>query len=91
MIAAPKDLTRRLGYILHLGFVEIRKLAQPAYCEQVADLADAMELLPRFLERATDEDFKLIRSTLRTYQEKHPHSTFDYLAYLDGECPPETY
>lgn len=91
MTTTPKDLTRRLGYILHLGLVEIRKLAGPQHCEQVADLADALELLPRFLQQATAQDLDLIREVLRNYQERYPQCTFNYLAYLDGEQPPEKY
>ena len=86
-----RTIGRRIAYILHLGLVEIRNLASPQNCEQVSDLADALELLPRFLEHAAEEDVQLIRHVLSNYRQKYPQSSFDYLAYLDGDEPPETF
>ena len=90
MSVAQQDRKKRLLHILHLGFVEVRNLALAAGNQQIADLADAMELLPRFIEDCTEEDQELIRFVLKTYQEKY-HSSFDYPARFDFYDPPERY
>jgi hypothetical protein len=90
MNAAQQDLTKRLLFILHLGLVEARNLALAAGHEQLADLADAMELLPRYVNDCSEENLELIRFVLKTYQEKY-HSSFDYPARLDYYDTPERY
>jgi hypothetical protein len=93
MLMTQSDLTRRLAFILHRGFVEVRNLAGlPGYEQQIHDLADAMELLPRFLSKeATEDDLEMIRFVLQDYQEKYPTGRYDYLAYLEKCEPPERY
>jgi hypothetical protein len=87
------ELTRRLAFILHRGFVEVRNLAGvPGYERQIHDLADAMEILPRFLSKEpSEEDLEMIRFVLRDYQEKYPKGRYEYLAYLETYEPPERY
>src|SRR5262245_52204882 len=46
MNVTENDLHKRLLYVLHLGLAEIRNLALAASQQQIADLADAMEILP---------------------------------------------
>jgi hypothetical protein len=92
MNATDQDLLkRRLLYILHLGFVEVRNLALGAGNERIADLADALEILPQYIEKDwSEDDLAMIRFVLKNYQDKHP-STFDYPARLDQYDPPERY
>lgn len=85
-----QDRKKRLLYILHLGFVEVRNLALAAGNQQIADLADALELLPRYVEDCTEEDQEMIRFVLKTYQEKYP-SSFNYPARFECYDPPERY
>jgi hypothetical protein len=92
MVETQQALRKRLLFILHRGFVETRNLAlSGGNHQQVADLADAMELLPRFVERCNDEELELIRFVLRTYQDKYPQTGYDHLSYLDRYDPPERY
>jgi len=71
MDATATDFQRRILYILHVGLTEIRNLALGEH-EQIADLADALEILPGLLDRSEGEDkHDLIRFVLKTYQEKH--------------------
>jgi predicted aldo/keto reductase-like oxidoreductase len=90
MSVTQQDRKKRLLYILHLGFVEVRNLALAAGNQQIADLADALELLPRFVEDCTEEDQEMIRFVLKTYHEKY-QSTFNYPARFDVCDPPERY
>ena len=49
MSTAVTSLTRRVAYLLHLGFVEVRALAYArAPHEQIADLADALEVIAKY-------------------------------------------
>jgi hypothetical protein len=85
----PDDLAKRLLYILHRGLIEIRNLALAQGQEQIADLADALEILPGFFERWQDSHLEMIRFVLRTYQGKYPGGAYDYLANLDRYPPPD--
>jgi hypothetical protein len=87
MIELQSDLARRMLYIFHLGFVEARMLAQAERCEQIVDLADALEPLPVYLDNWRDEFLELVEGNLRTYQDKYPGVCFDYLKYLSDESP----
>ena len=83
------DLGKRLLYILHGGLTEIRGLALAAGHERITELADALEILPRFISGQKD-DLELLRFVLKNYQDKH-HSSFDYPARLDKYETPERY
>ncbi len=91
MNEVPENLSKRLLFILHLGFVELRKIALATGQEQSADLADALELLPRYVEHCNPEDMELFRFVLKNYQDKYPGGTFDYLKYLEQYDPPERF
>ena len=67
------EFRRRLGYILHRGLVEIRSLSDdPTALDQIHDLADVLEFLPRFLIDPTDDDRATIHTVIREFQERHP-------------------
>ncbi len=80
---AADSLVTRLNFILHFGICEIRKLALANEQGQIADLADALEFLPKYLKQCSEEDAELIRFALKCYQEKYPGGSFDYVAHLD--------
>ena len=90
MNATQEELSKRLLYILHLGLVEIRNLALGAGQEQIAELADALELLPRFVNRFDEDNIEMTRFVLKTYQDKY-HSAFDYPARFDRYDAPERF
>jgi hypothetical protein len=77
MNVTENDLHKRLLYVLHLGLVEIRNLALAASQQRIADLADAMEILPGLLDKGGSEDLDLIRHVLKDYQEKY-QSNYDF-------------
>jgi hypothetical protein len=83
-----QELQRRLLFILHRGLVEARLLAQAKKHQQLFDLADALEPIPGYMDRWEEQHLKAIRFNLKTYREKHPSSSFDYLRYLDVDPPP---
>ncbi len=91
MTETQTEQTRRLLYILHRGFVELRMLALNAKHQQAHDLADALEPVPGFLDDWRDEYLDLIRFNLRTYQTNYAGESFDYLAELDQNVPPEKF
>ena len=90
-IAEQHDLAKRLRYIIYSGFVEIRNLAGvPGSSQQIHDLADAMEILPRYLDDASPEDLEIIRFVLCDYRNRYPQGR-DYVKYLDEYDVPERY
>jgi hypothetical protein len=80
----PEDVRVRLLFVLHRGLVEARLLAQARKHEQLFDLADALEPIPGYMSRWEESHLSAIRFNLKTYRDKHPSSSFDYLQYLDG-------
>lgn len=89
MTMTQNDLRRKLQYILHLGFVDVRNLALVEGCEQqIFDLADAMEILPSCIEK---DDWELARFVLQNYKKQYPNSRYDYVAYLDRDDLPNYY
>jgi hypothetical protein len=91
MSQIPHDLERRLHFILHLGLTQARSLALAAGNEQIADLTDALELLPALMDRWDEENLRTVRFVLETYQKKYPGGSYDFLAYLEKCAPPERY
>jgi hypothetical protein len=87
----PPDLARRLLYILHRGLIEVRNLALAAEQEQIADLADALEILPGMIDRWNDDSLTMARFVLETYQRKYPGGGYDHLATLEQYPPPDRY
>jgi hypothetical protein len=91
MNATKECLRKRLCFILHRGFTEARNLALGGNHEQIFELADAMEILPRYIDECSDADSEMIRFVLRNYKDKYPHS-YDYLEYFEGAWEtPERY
>jgi len=82
------ELKRRLLFIMHRGLVEARLLAQAQKHQQVFDLADALEPLPGYIEDSETNHLEAIRFNLKTYREKYPSPSFDYLRYLDIDPTP---
>jgi hypothetical protein len=82
------ELERRLLFILHCGLVEARNLALSQRHMQISELADALELIPSYLDRRRDEDLDAIRFSLTKYREGFPESPYDYLRYFESEVPP---
>jgi hypothetical protein len=82
------ELDRRLLFILHRGLVEARNLALSQPHIQISELADALELIPSYLDRRQDEDLDAIHFSLRKFRERFPESPHDYLQYLESEAPP---
>ena len=92
MQTMPANLSKRLLYIIHRGLTQARNLALGQNCEQIADLADALEILPGYVkEDCSEDDVEMIRFVLRNYQEKYPGSCYDYTAMLDQYDPPDRY
>ena len=87
----PQELQWRLLFIMHRGFVEARLLAQAQKYQQIFDLADALEPIPSYMYRWEDQHLEAIRFNLRTYQNKHPNSSFDYLRHLEHDPPPDLF
>jgi hypothetical protein len=77
------EFQAKILFILHRGFVEARLLALAEKCEQLFDLADAMEVLPELLLQPQDENVERVREILTRYQEKYSNQCFDYLSYLE--------
>jgi hypothetical protein len=71
MNVTANDLQRRLLYILHVGLVEIRNLALGMENQEIAELADALEILPGLIDRGADLELELIRFVLKEYQDKY--------------------
>lgn len=79
--------TTRLLFILHRGFVESRALALAKRDQQLAELADIMEVVPGYIHCPDEEDLEIIRLGLQKYQDKYPSHLFDYVGYLSGDEP----
>jgi hypothetical protein len=77
------DLRRRILFILHRGFTEARNLAYAGRAEQIADLADALEIIPGMLLKWDAGQWDMLRFVLKTYEDKYPTGRYDYTPYLD--------
>jgi len=69
-LKSERDL-KRILYILHMGLVEIRKLALSRNAEQIADLADALEIVPVL---CLDESEGTLRECLKAYSSRYEHT-----------------
>ena len=91
MTATAPDLGRRVGYILHVGCTIIRSLGYDhAPHDQIADLADALEILPRYLPEPSEKDWEMVRFVVTNYNDHYPESGWRLVRCLD-EDPPERY
>jgi hypothetical protein len=86
-----QEIKKSLLYIMHVGFTEARNLALATGNEQIADLADAMEILPRFVDNCSDDDLEMIRFVLKNYQDKYPGTAYDLPARFEKYDVPERY
>jgi hypothetical protein len=91
MKPCPPELVRRLLYIIHRGFVEARLLALGERHQQLFDLADALENFSSYVDHWEDDHLDMIRFNLKTYQDKYPGVSFDYLANLERDKVPERF
>lgn len=91
LITAPPDLTGRILYILYRGLTEIRNLGYGGRSEQIAELADALELLPGMLVRWDDKSLEMLQFVLSDYERKYPVGRYDYTPYLDKWPVPDHY
>jgi hypothetical protein len=85
MNAVEETLLQKLTIILQRSLVEVRNLALNARCEQIYDLADAVEILPSLIVRADHAQLAIIRDALAAYQSKYRETAYDYLSILDME------
>jgi hypothetical protein len=69
----------------------MRNLALGAGQEQIADLADALEILPGMVDRWKDDHLEMIRFVLRSYQDKYIGRAYDHLAGLETYDPPDQF
>jgi hypothetical protein len=91
VVAAPPEVLLRLLFILHRGFVEARNLGYAGRSEQIAELADAMEVLPGELLKWDERSMELVRFALKNYEDKFPGCRYDYSPYLDRWPVPDRY
>ena len=91
MKTIPKNIRERLLFILHRGLTEIRNLALREGNEQIAELADALEIVPGHALNCPEDKLELIRYALQNYQAKFPESAYNHVAYLDQYDPPDRY
>jgi hypothetical protein len=70
--------------------LEVRLLGLGGNAAQVADLADAFEQLPRWIDRWEDKHLDALRFNLRTYRRKYPHS-FEYERRIEEFDVPERF
>ncbi len=91
MTATDTRLRTRLAYLIHQGCVELRNLAYDrAPHEQIADLSDALEILPRYFDREdgpTEEDWEMVRSIAGGYASRYPDSGAYLTRCLDADPP----
>jgi hypothetical protein len=87
----PPDLAKRLLFILHRGLTDIRNMALNAEQEQIADLADALEILPGIIDHWEDDRLDMVRFVLENYEKKYPVRSFDYSVYLEKYEPMERF
>jgi len=74
MAIIDDDQTQRLLEVLHRGFEQIRNLALGCGQEKIADLADALEVIPLVM-RGVAGDQELIHVVLEGYKEKYPNES----------------
>jgi hypothetical protein len=96
MVALELALRQKLPYLIHLGLVEIRVLAEDnAPARQIAKLADVLEFLPRYLEDDGDPDAEreVIREQFDQYRRQFPEAGFGVraLSIIDGLETPSMY
>ena len=87
----PVELTRRLLYILHYGLCDIRNLALGQGHDEIAELADALEILPGMIDHWDEDRADMVHFVLANYQSKYPGRAFDYVAHAEQYDTPERF
>lgn len=89
MATATLGLSQRVAYLVHSGCVEIRNLALGnAPHEQIAELADAIEILPKyFRDDLSAEDWEMVRFVIENYNSHYPDSGWRLMRGLDQDPP----
>ncbi len=79
----------KLAGLLAEGCVEIRSLAyERGHDDQIADLADVLEYVPRFLDiELTPEEWGGLRSVVEGYALRYPGLSRRLLDCLDRDAP----
>lgn len=72
---------KRILYALHMGLVEIRRLARAAEQEQIASLADVLEIIPT---ECLEGSLQSVETHFAPYTSRYD-SVFDYHAILQGK------
>jgi hypothetical protein len=91
-IPQPRPHRSKLAGLLAEGCVEIRSLAQDrGHDDQIADLADVLEYVPKFLEGTpSPEEWDGLRSVVEGYARRYPGMSRRLLAFLDRDAPNPT-
>lgn len=82
----PDDLLhKKMLYVLHWAFVNIRNQALAEGNEKLAALADTFEIIPTLLANWDDQHLDLIRQILGDFQRKNADNapTYDFLSVLE--------
>lgn len=87
METPDSEIKLRLLFVLHRAWVEARLLAQEKACDQLYDLAEAVEPIPASLSRWDEQDIEILKFNLSVYESKYPSSNFRYIEYLDLTKP----
>jgi hypothetical protein len=79
-------MARRIHYLLHRGCVQIRNLSQNAvndHRRQIEDLADVLEIVPKYLESWDDGSLDDLKQLFTKYEAKYPSETYPFTPFLD--------
>lgn len=86
MTVPEQDVTRRLHFVLHQAFVEIRRLARSGEVAQLEALADTVEPIPLWMDSWNDEKMELVLDMLSLYERSYPAS-FPYVESMRWPLP----
>jgi hypothetical protein len=59
--------------------------------EESAELADALEILPRMIDEWDESQADMLHFVLANYQSKFPGRAFDYVAHAEQYDAPERF
>ena len=80
----PAPPTRdKIDYVLHEGFVRARQLAWDKDHEHIAELADALEIIPTLYRRWDDGMMAHVREIVSGYEAKYPETANRLTRLLD--------
>jgi hypothetical protein len=88
MTNIPPDVLRKILCIIHWGLTDIRDRAYYIKDAQIADLADALEILPGIIDRWDEQQMDMVDFVLKNYQSLHPNDRFQlYDRYSNYPVP----